>query len=94
MIKRSIDTNESIIERCRNGEKAAYAELYHLYAKAMLNISIHILNNKEESQDVLQESFLSALQNIKNFDGRHSFGVWEMGNKDKMDLLEFLEILK
>lgn len=70
------DINQPVIERCKNGDKSAYAELYHLYAKAMLNVSIRILNNKEEAEDVLQDAFIKAFSNIKNFDGRFSFGVW------------------
>ncbi len=65
-----------IIERCRKGEKAAYYELYNLYAKAMLNVSIRIVIHKEEAEDVLQEAFLSAFQNIHKFDGKFSFGAW------------------
>jgi RNA polymerase sigma factor (sigma-70 family) len=76
MIQKHSDINKLIVERCRNGEKKAFRELYDLYAKSMLNISIRILNNKEESEDVLQESFMSAFNNIGNFDGTHSFGAW------------------
>lgn len=76
MSQKYTDINQSLIARCRNGEKAAYSELYNLYVKAMLNISFRILNNKEEAEDVLQESFLSAFNNIQNFDGKFSFGAW------------------
>jgi RNA polymerase sigma factor (sigma-70 family) len=42
----------------------------------MLNVSVRILNNVQEAEDVLQESFLSAFRNIQKFDGKNSFGAW------------------
>jgi RNA polymerase sigma-70 factor, ECF subfamily len=70
-------TNDlSLLSRCKKGENAAYKELYGRYAKAMLNISLRIVNNKDEAEDVLQESFLKAFQNIANFDAEAAFGSW------------------
>ncbi|MCX6294524.1 MAG: RNA polymerase sigma factor [Bacteroidetes bacterium] len=70
------DINYPIIERCKKGEKRAFEELYNLYAKAMFNIAIRIINNNEEAQEVLQDSFLKAFQKMESFDEKYSFGVW------------------
>jgi RNA polymerase sigma-70 factor (ECF subfamily) len=70
------DINYPIIERCKKGEKRAFEELYNLYAKAMYNIAIRIINNNEEAQEVLQDSFLKAFQKIESFDVKYSFGIW------------------
>jgi RNA polymerase sigma factor (sigma-70 family) len=35
-----------------------------------------MLNDKEESKDVLQESFISAFKNIHQYNGKASFGSW------------------
>jgi RNA polymerase sigma factor (sigma-70 family) len=70
------DINRHIVERCRAGDKKAQYELYKLYAKAMFNVSMRITNDYAEAEDVLQESFLSAFQNIKNFRGDSTFGSW------------------
>jgi RNA polymerase sigma factor (sigma-70 family) len=65
-----------IINRCKSGNRQAFNELYNLYAKPMFSISMRILNNKNEAEDVLQEGFLQAFNNIKDFDERVSFGSW------------------
>jgi RNA polymerase sigma-70 factor (ECF subfamily) len=65
-----------ILDRCRNGEQKAYYEIYKLYSKAMFNISFRIVGNQEIAEDVLQEAFVSAFQNLKNFQGKSSFGAW------------------
>jgi RNA polymerase sigma factor (sigma-70 family) len=64
------------VQRCKAGEKKAFHELYHLYSKAMFNIAVRIINNKEEAEEALQDSFLKAFENIQKFDGKNSFGVW------------------
>ncbi len=70
------DDNSAIIERCKKGERKAFYELYNLYNKAMFNISLRILNNTAEAEEVLQDSFLKAFEKIAGYDPKYSFGVW------------------
>jgi RNA polymerase sigma-70 factor (ECF subfamily) len=70
------DVNAAIIERCKTGERKAFHELYNLYAKAMFNISLRILNNTADAEEVLQDSFLKVFENIEVYDSRSSFGAW------------------
>jgi RNA polymerase sigma-70 factor (ECF subfamily) len=70
------EVNSAIIERCKNGERKAFHELYELYAKAMFNISLRIVNNSAEAEEVLQDSFLKVFQKINSYDPNHSFGAW------------------
>jgi len=70
------DVNSAIIERCKKGERRAFHELYNLYAKAMFNISLRILNNAAEAEEVLQDSFLKAFEKINIYDPAYSFGAW------------------
>lgn len=73
------DISESLkdlLSRCKQGEQAAFKELYHLYAGAMFNISLRILNNSTDAEDVLQESFVSAFKNINQYSGSSAFGGW------------------
>lgn len=71
-----IDSNSAIIERCKKGDRKAFYELYSLYNKAMFNISLRILNNTFEAEEVLQDSFLKAFQNIQIYNSNHLFGAW------------------
>jgi RNA polymerase sigma-70 factor (ECF subfamily) len=58
------------------GDRQAQYELYQLYAKAMFNTCLRIVNNDMEAEDVLQESFVSAFKNLKSYKGTASFGSW------------------
>jgi len=70
------DIHSKIIELCRQGESAAQFKLYNLYKKAMYNVCLRILNDRDEAEDVLQESFISAFKNIGKYEGRSTFGAW------------------
>jgi RNA polymerase sigma-70 factor (ECF subfamily) len=70
------DINRHVVERCKAGDRKAQYELYKLYAKAMFNVSMRITNDYAEAEDVLQEAFLNAFQNIQSFRGDATFGSW------------------
>lgn len=42
----------------------------------MFNTSLRILKDVAEAEDVMQEGFLKAFQNIKSYSGEVSFGAW------------------
>jgi RNA polymerase sigma factor (sigma-70 family) len=65
-----------LIEACKTGDHKAQLEVYKLYYKAMYNISLRILNNSADAEDVMQESFLSAFQKLDTWRGEVSFGAW------------------
>jgi RNA polymerase sigma-70 factor (ECF subfamily) len=64
------------VEQCKKGDEQAFKELYVLYAKQMFNVSMRILDNRNEAEDVLQESFVAAFRGIRSFEGKSSFGSW------------------
>jgi RNA polymerase sigma factor (sigma-70 family) len=70
------EPNVAIIERCKSGDRKSFHELYNLYSRSMFNVSLRILNNAQEAEEVLQDSFLKAFGNIRGYDGRFAFGAW------------------
>lgn len=67
---------DELVERCKNGDRDAFRELYQRYSKAMFNTCLRLLNNVAEAEDVLQDSFIEAFKNLQNFEYRTSFGGW------------------
>ena len=59
-----------------DGDPASYRLLYERYAKAMFNTSLRIVNRTADAEDVLQESFADAFRQLKDFEGRSTFGAW------------------
>lgn len=70
------DIHREIIELCKEGDPKAQFHLYSLYAKAMFNICMRMLNNKEEAEDLLQDSFCDAFIKLDTFRYESSFGAW------------------
>jgi RNA polymerase sigma-70 factor (ECF subfamily) len=70
------DIHRDIIEKSKLGEPAAQYRLYSLYAKAMFNIAYRMMNNKEEAEDMLQESFTDAFARLDTFRYESGFGSW------------------
>lgn len=68
--------HQETIDQCREGNRKAQFQLYKLYYKAMYSVSLRIVNDKMEAEDVMQESFLSAFNKINTYKGEVSFGAW------------------
>lgn len=65
-----------LITRCKAGDAKACKELYEAYATYMYNLSARMLNDANEAQDILQESFIAAFNNLQKFEAKSTFGAW------------------
>jgi RNA polymerase sigma-70 factor (ECF subfamily) len=72
----SMILHQDLIDGCRKGDQKAQFQIYKLYYKAMYNISLRIVNDPMEAEDIMQESFLSAFEEIGKYSGTVSFGAW------------------
>ena len=70
------DIHRDIIELSKARNSQAQFQLYQLYAKAMYNVCYRIMNNREEAEDMLQESFTEAFMKIDTFRFESTFGAW------------------
>ena len=67
---------QDLIDGCKEGNPKAQFQLYKLYYKTMYSVSMRIINDEMEAEDVMQESFLSAFRRIDSYKGEVSFGAW------------------
>ncbi|EAR01242.1 hypothetical protein FB2170_10996 [Maribacter sp. HTCC2170] len=42
----------------------------------MYNIGMRMLGNKEDAEDIVQDSFIDAFKNLSRFEYKSSFGAW------------------
>jgi len=68
--------HSDLIDGCRRGDQKAQFQIYKRYYKAMYNISLKIVKDAMEAEDIMQEAFLSAFENIATWSGTVSFGAW------------------
>ncbi len=67
---------KQVIEEAKSGDEQAMHQLYNQYGKAMLNTAYRILNNAEDAEDVLQESFINVFTKLNQYNYQSSFGAW------------------
>jgi RNA polymerase sigma-70 factor (ECF subfamily) len=66
----------AIVRNAGKGETNARAELYRQFSKAMFNICFRMLGNRENAEDILQESFIIAFNKLHQLKDEMSFGGW------------------
>lgn len=67
---------QEIVRRSIKGDRQAQQMLYGRYAKAMYHTALRILRQKEEAEDVLQESFIKVFKHLKTFREEASLSSW------------------
>ena len=70
------DIHRKLVEESKQGSSKAQYKLYKLYAEAMFNTSYRMMRNREEAEDMLQESFSEAFMNLERFRFESTFGAW------------------
>jgi RNA polymerase sigma factor (sigma-70 family) len=71
-----VNIHSALIRECREGNTRAQFGLYNLYSKAMYNLAYRILNNREDAEDILQETFTECFRNLETFRFESTFGAW------------------
>ena len=75
MAEVQLDIHKEIIEACKSGDSRAQYKLYQLYSRAMYNICLRMMNNREDAEDILQESFTEAFRKLESFRYDATFGA-------------------
>src|ERR1700712_2314267 len=64
------------IDKVKNGHPASYAFLVNKYKDMVYSIAIKILRNQDDANDLAQECFIKAYQQIHKFEGKSKFSTW------------------
>jgi RNA polymerase sigma-70 factor (ECF subfamily) len=64
------------LEALRSGDRDAEAQLVEAYSTQIYRLALKMLNNTQDAEDVLQNTFLKAFQHIDGFEGRSSLSTW------------------
>jgi RNA polymerase sigma-70 factor (ECF subfamily) len=68
---------QALLQRCLDGDEAAYVTLYDLHASMVYRLAYGLLQNKEDAEEVLQDSFEYAFRKLANFNPHKSaFTTW------------------
>src|SRR5438309_6101100 len=65
-----------LVNAARGGDVGAFEELVRKYDRNVFRIANHITQNREDAEDVVQDAFLKAYQNLAQFQGNSKFYTW------------------
>ncbi len=65
----AIEVPDALLARARAGERAAFEQLYRWFERPVFTLALRICGDREEAQDVLQETMLKVLGRIGEFRG-------------------------
>lgn len=88
------------IARGAQGDEAACAAIFHGFYPTILRLSLGLLNDWRDAEEVAQDTFVYALKNLARFDAeRSAFRTWlytialsRARNKRRRKLLEMLPL--
>jgi RNA polymerase sigma-70 factor (ECF subfamily) len=66
----------TLVAQAREGDTVAFGELVRRYEGKIFRLAQHITQNREDAEDVLQETFLKAYEHLDQFQGNSKFYTW------------------
>ena len=73
MIKKDIKV---LIEKLKNGDISVFDEIYYSTKDNVYYTILSIVKDTSLSEDIMQETYLKALEKIHSYKPRHSFNSW------------------
>ncbi len=74
--KDGFSLEEALVERARKGDGPAWARLYQLHFDGLFRDLLFLLEDPAATEELVQETFASALVSLPRFDRRARFGTW------------------
>ena len=65
-----------LVQQAQSGDREAFEQLVYRHDRDILRLAFHMLGNREEAQDVFQDTFLKAYRSLARFRSDSSFYTW------------------
>ena len=70
------DQDRALLQRCRDGDPAAFTALVVRYQRTIYNAAYRVLGNAEDARDVAQIVFLRVAERLDEYDPQYKFFSW------------------
>lgn len=70
--------DEHLIEMIKQKDEEAFELIYNEYSNLIYYIAYSIVKNKEDAEEVVQDTFLNMLKSIETYNGNNKFKQWLM----------------
>jgi RNA polymerase sigma-70 factor (ECF subfamily) len=65
-----------LVAQAREGDARAFGVLVKQYEGKIFRLAQHVTQNREDAEDVLQETFMKAYEHLDQFQGNSKFYTW------------------
>ena len=65
-----------LVARAKRGDSAAFESLYRQHVGRVYLLCLRMTGNPHHAEDLVQDTFVSAWQQLSSFHGRSAFGTW------------------
>lgn len=69
-------SDDALVMRAKAGEMHAFECLVSRHEERIYSLALRMLGHEQDAEDVTQETFLSALENLDGFRGEAGFATW------------------
>src|SRR3981189_640672 len=70
------DSDARLLAAAMTGHSVAFGELFNRYRRRIFHLAQRIMRNHEDAEDVVQEAFQLAFDQLRDFKGGSRFSTW------------------
>src|SRR5210317_1931241 len=68
--------DQQLIDRIINGDHSAFTILVDRYKDLVFSLALKMLKNREEAEEVSQDTFIKVFKSLDKFKGDSKFSTW------------------
>ncbi len=75
-LRRHVTNETELIEQALAGDSSAFGQLVRRYQDRLFTSVVHVVGQREEAEDIVQDAFVQAFLKLNSFRRRSSFYTW------------------
>lgn len=72
----TLKEDRNLVKRLQAGDEEAFNQLYQKYCRLIYHIVFSILENRDDTNDIVQDTFMIVIEKINSFNARNNFKSW------------------
>lgn len=68
--------DQTLLTSLRQRDPAALATVFEMYADRLYHLAVSILQDEQQADGVVQDSFVALIEHIDSFEGRSQISTW------------------
>lgn len=87
-------TDQEVVALAKEGSEEAYRELVRRYERPVFSLVFRMVRNREQAEDLSQETFIKVLNAIQSYRPEYKFSSWvfKIANNAAIDFLRKREL--